>query len=326
MAQPNVPAWVFALAGALVSSVLFHLSLLGVLFLLPLVWLNKRHSQATALEGAAATAALLICWTFGRLALEKSTWTVWDSLDLGLPLFLLAGWVALVLLNGTGWRFVYRLGAVTLVAAVIGLPLVTGLLAVPAVEKAWKDGFEIVWKQIAEASGSAGLQDWSANKDDFFVLVRESISAAFLPVLFLFWAATESWSRRWGWSGTGPVRWVDFRLPSRAVVVFLGLWMVILVQSLVRNLGGRGLEGVLWYGVANLAIVAWIAYALVGWGIVKSLLQRGKVPPLAQTLMGMMLILSLFAGGVMSVVVLIALPLLAVLELWIDFRKTEQRG
>jgi hypothetical protein len=315
-----------ALAVAMSSVLLFHLSLLGVVFLLPLAWVEKKSSRQTADLAAVMATVGMVGWTFLWKSVEQTTWSVWDTLDLSLPVVLLLGWLLVRALEPTGWRYLFRLGVVLAVVTVVGLPTVAGFMAAPDVERVWKQGFDLVWNQISLSSGTEAIASLAADKVAFFGMVKESVSAAFVPTLFLFWALNEQWCRRARWFNQPPVRWEDFRLPQQAVAPFLALWVTVLVQSLLHNLGASGMSGVLWYAVQNVAAVFWIVYAFVGWGVLRILMARVNVAPLMLTLLGASLVVLLLSGGVLTVLVMVALPLLAVLELWVNFRKNEQRG
>jgi hypothetical protein len=316
-----------AVAGvALVSVLVFHLSVLGVFFLLPLAWLEKKGLRHLEPHGVLATTIGFLAWPWFWKLFSREPWSVWDSLDAGLPIALVAGWYFVRLLSVYRWRYLFRLGAVTVASAVIGLPLVMYLVNDPLVQKAWRTGFELVWTELARASKGEVVDSLTDSyKQEFFGMLKQSVSSAFLPAMFLFWAGTEALSRRLGWT-VKPLPWSKFQLPSWGVFPFLGLWTILLVQNLSRNLGGETISGTFWYAIGNLSIVFWIVYAFAGWGVLKALMVRWKVATPLQSVIGVLLVLTLISANAASVIVMVLLPLLAVLELWVNFRKMEQRG
>jgi hypothetical protein len=316
-----------AVAGvALVSVLVFHLSVLAVFFLLPIAWLEKKGFADLVPHSVLMTVVGFVAWTWLWKLISREPWAVWDTWDAGLPVVLVLGWFLVRHLSVLRWRYLFRLAAVTLAGAVIGLPVVMSAVNDPLVQKAWRAGFELVWAQLAQASSveAAGtLTD--SYKQAFFGMVKESVCRAFLPVLFLFWAGTEALTRRLGWTAT-PVLWTKFQLPTWGVFAFLGLWTLLLLQNLWRNLGGSAWNGAVWYLVENLAVVVWIVYAFAGWGVLRFLMDGRKVAIPIQSLIGVFLVLCLISANAASVIVMVILPLLAVLELWVNFRKMEQRG
>jgi len=112
--------------------------------------------------------------------------------------------------------------------------------------------------------------------------------------------------------------------PPRGALVLLGLWGLILIQGLLVRTGVKWDGGIGFLVVLNAAGVALAVHAMAGWGILLSLMDRWNVPRFGQSLVRVLLILLLLAQGAGQWVVLAGLPLLAVLELWVNFRKRTQ--
>lgn len=325
MTEPRRQTWLAVVLAALGSVLLFHLSVLALFFLVPLARLKssglREEVKGMALAAVGFLAAALV---FARIG---NGWTVWDTVNLAIPLGLLTGWLVIEVLESKGWRFLERLGIVTLGVAVLSVPILMQATSNVQLENSWKQGFELVWKQVLEAGGSELKTVLTpANKESFFLMVKESVLGGFLPVVFLFWGMTELWSRLSPRSQKPRVEWSTFRIPSVAVVPFLALVGIVLARNLLHNLGSEWSGGVLWYLALNVMVVFWMVYALAGWGILDSLMRRANLPGVFRGVTAIMLVMGLVSGGWLSALTLIGLPLLAVLELWIDFRKNLERG
>jgi hypothetical protein len=142
----------FALATVLAVAA-YHLSVLGIFFLLPLQWVWVRQGKRPFLMASVLAAAGIGGVEAALKAVTRTPWTVLDTAALGIPLFLIAGWVAIVVMETLGWRFLYRLLAVTAVTGLVAFPLVSGLLAQPSFNQALQGGFNTLWKQFTDAPG-----------------------------------------------------------------------------------------------------------------------------------------------------------------------------
>jgi hypothetical protein len=302
----------------------YHLSVFGVFFLLPLQWVRVRRGEGPfwlasvlAAAGIGAVEAAIKAWM-------HSPWTVLDTAVLAFPLVLIAGWVAIVAMERLGWRFLYRLLTVTAVAGLVLFPLIASLLSQAAFNQVLGQSFDEVWKQASQTPGldAPGLMD-KLDRTGFFDLLKEAFLGSFLLVFFLFWAVTDRMSRAFE-PATESKTLKDFFVPPQAAWVLLGLWALILVQGLLAGRGVKWDWGFVQYVVLNAALVALVVHALAGWGIVQSLMERWRWPRIAQMGVRVLLVCTVLVPGTGQITVLVALPLLAVLELWVNFRNRTQ--
>lgn len=144
-----------------------------------------------------------------------------------------------------------------------------------------------------------------------------------MVVLFLFWGMTARFSRIFA-PGEGLKTWKEFFVPPAGALVLLGLWGLILVQGLLFRTGVKWDGGIALHVVLNAAWIALAVHAMAGWGILVSLMDRWNFPRLGQSLVRVLLIFLLLVPGAGQWIVLAGLPVLAVLELWMNFRKRTQ--
>lgn len=304
--------------------VAYHLSLLGVVFLLPLQWIRVRYGERPFLVASVAAAAGIGAVELVVKSVMRSPWTVLDTAVLGLPLVLIAGWAAIVLMERLGWRFLYRLLTVTAVAGLILFPLIAGLFQQPAFVQVMGKSFDLVWEQVFQTPGldSPGLMG-QLDRSEFFELLKQAFLGSFLLVFFLFWAFTGRIARVFDPS-EDPRTLKDFFVPPQGAWALLGLWGLILIQGLLVRYGVKWEMGFFQYAVLNAAWVALVVHALAGWGIVNSLMDRWRWPRFGQAAFRFLLVFLLLVPGTGQLAVLIGLPVLAVLELWVNFRKKMQ--
>lgn len=151
----------------------YHLSVLGVFFLLPLEWIRFRQGKRPFVVASVLAAAGIGGWEAALRAVTRMPWTVLDSVALGVPLVLIAGWAAIVTMDKLGWRFLYRLLAVTAVTGLVAFPVVLGLLAQPSFNQALQNGFDTAWKQLTEAPGfNAAEPTGTTDPAEFFGLLK----------------------------------------------------------------------------------------------------------------------------------------------------------
>jgi hypothetical protein len=157
----------------------------------------------------------------------------------------------------------------------------------------------------------------------FFELLKQAFLGSFLLVFFLFWAFTGRVSRVFG-APEEHKTLKDFFLPAQGAAILLGLWGLILVQGLLVRSGMKWDPGFLQYVVWNAAWISLVVYGLAGWGIVGALMDRWRWPRFGQAAMRVLLIFFLMVPGTGQVAVMVGLPVLAVLELWVNFRNRTQ--
>jgi len=313
----------FALATVLAVAC-YHLSVFGVFFLVPLEWVRLRFGGRSFLTASVLAAAGIVAVEAALQAFGGTTRSIMDVVVFGMPLLLIAGWVALVEMERLGWRFLYRLLAVTAVVGLVLFPVIGSLLAQESVSRSLEQSFDAVWKQMSQnpelkLPGILGHLD----RTEFFDLLKEAFLGSFLLVLFLFWAFTNRLARALDPSQE-PRTLKDFFVPPQATWVLLGLWGLILVQGLLVRGGVKWEWGFALYVVLNAAWIVLVIHALAGWGILHSLMDRWRWPRFAQGALRVLLVLSLLVPGTGQWVVLIGLPVLAVLELWVNFRNRTQ--
>jgi len=313
----------FVLATVLAAAA-YHLSVLGVLFLLPLQWVRVRQGVRPFLMASVLAAAGIGAVEAAVKAVFRTPWTVLDAAVLGLPLVLIAGWVVIVMMERLGWRFLYRLLAVTAVAGLVLFPLMSGLLAQASFVQVLHSAFDEVWKQVSESPGlnAPGVMG-SLDRSEFFDVLKQAFLGSFVLVFFLFWAFTGRVSRAFD-PKAEPRTLKDFFVPPQGAWVLLGLWGLILVQGLLIRAGVKWEWGVAAYAILNAGWIALVVHALAGWGILHSLMDRWCWPRWGQAGVRAALVLLLLLPGAGQWMVLAGLPVLAVLELWVNFRNRTQ--
>jgi hypothetical protein len=302
----------------------YHLSVLGAFFLLPLQWIRQRRGERPFFAASVLTMVGIGGVEAAVKLATHSLWTVLDAALLGLPLLLIVGWVSIVTMERLRWRFLYRLLTVTAVTGLVLFPLVAGLFGQEAFVQVVEKSFDEVWNQVLQTPGFdvPGVMG-QLNKTEFFELLKETFLGSFLLVFFLFWGFTARMSQALA-PRREPRTWKDFVVPSQGVWILLGLWGLILIQGLLVRFGMKGDWGIIQYAVLNAAWVALIVYGMVGWGILHSLMDRWRWPRWGQGAVRVLLVCLVLLPGPGQGIVLVGLPVLAVLELWVNFRKRTQ--
>jgi len=302
----------------------YHLSVFGILFLLPLEWVRQRRGGRSFLGASVLVLAGIAAVEAGFKAVSRSPWTPLDTVGLALPLVLIVGWVAIVALERSGWRFLYRLVTVTALAGLVLFPAIAWLLAQDSFSQVVERSFDEVWTQITQTPG-LDVQGFLRKMDQsqFFELLKQAFLGSFLSVLFLFWAATGRLSRVFD-PGRDRRTLKDFFVPSQGAWVLLGLWGLVLAKFLLALKGVDWKWGGLEYVVANAAFIVLVVHVAAGWGILHSLMDRIKVPRWGQALVRVLLLVLLVTPAAGTWFVLGGLAVLAVLELWVNFRRQTQ--
>jgi len=314
----------FVLATALAVTA-YHMSVLGVLFLLPLHWVRVRLGEAPFIASAVLALAGVFGVEAGIKAILHSPWSTADALALVLPVTLVAGWVGIVLLERTGWRFLYRTLAVTSVAALALFPMAASLLGNEGFMKSLSSAFDAVWDQVFQTPGIDPSVTAGLDRNEFFELLKQAFLDSFLLVFFLFWMFTGRLAKLLERARPPVLR--DFRVPPQGAWVLLLLWGLLLGQLLAHQVGSGWNWGFWQYVVLNVALIALVVHAVAGLGIVEALLTRWKWPVFGRVAVRAALVLLLFAQGAGQLVVLVGLPLLSVLELWVNLRiRTQEVG
>lgn len=323
MARGVHPWGSFAVATVL-SVAAYHLSIFGVVFLLPLEWVRQKLGGRLFLGASVLVAAGIVAGDIGIKALVHSGWSNLDWVLMGFPLVLIAGWVAVVSMTRLGWRFLYRLLAVTVVAGLVLFPVIAFLLGQETFNHEIRKVFDELWGKFFQASGfteagSLGRLD----QTEFFELLKQGFLGSFLLLFFLLWGATGRLAQVFD-ATKRPKTMKDLFVPSWAAWILLSLWGLILVQGLLGRMEIGWDWGFAQYVVLNAAWLGLVVHALAGWGILHSLMDRWHWPRFGQASVRVLLVLLLLFPGTGQVVVLVGLPVLAVLELWVNFRKETQ--
>jgi len=313
----------FALATFL-SVAAYQLSVFGIFFLVPLDWIRQKQGGRRFLLASVLAAAGIVA---GEVAVKSFVHSEWNGLDwvgLGFPLILIVGWAFIHGMKRLGWRFLYRLLTVTAVAGLVLFPLIASLFNQEAFNQVVRKAFDAVWAQVFQAPGIdvPGLVG-KPNQTEFFELLKQAFLGSFLLAFFLFWGFTGRIARAFD-STVEPRALKDFFLPPEGIWALLGLWGLILGQGLLIRVGVKWDWGFGQYVVLNAAWIVLVIYGLAGWGILHALMDRWHWPRFSQAAVRVLLVLLLMVPGTGQAVVLVGLPILAVLELWVNFRKRTQ--
>ena len=313
----------FALATTL-SVAAYHLSVFGGFFLLPLQWVRQRQGESSFWVAAVLASVGIGVVEAVVKSLMHSPWSLLDAAVIGLPLLLIAGWVVIVALERLGWRFLYRLLTVTAVTGLILFPLIASLLRQEAVVQVVQRSFDELWTLVLQTPGlqSAGLVG-QLNKAEFFDFLKQAFLGSFLSVFFLFWAF-NGWLSRVFVPVAERRTLKDFFVPSQGAWILLGLWGLVLVKFLLALKGIAWKWGDLEYVVANVAFIVLVVHVAAGWGILQVLMDQWKIPRLGQGAARILMIVLLVTSVAGTWLVLGGLAALAVLELWVNFRKRTQ--
>jgi len=314
----------FALATALAVAA-YQLSVFGILFLLPLEWVRRRQGERSFLGASLLAAVGIAAVEAGIKAWTRSPWTSLDTVGLALPLVLIVGWLAIIAMEHSGWRFLYRLLTVTALAGVVLFPVIAWLLGQEAFNQVVEKSFDEVWTKAFQTPGLdvQGLMG-KLNRSEFFELLKQAFLGSFLSVLFLFWAVTGRLSQAFE-PGSERRTLKDFFVPPQGAWILLGLWGLILAKFLLALKGVEWKWGGLEYVMANVAFIVLVVHVAAGWGVLHVLMDRIKVPRWVQALVRVLLLVLLVTPIAGTWFVLGGLAMLAVLELWVDFRKQVEK-
>jgi hypothetical protein len=312
----------FVLATAL-SIVAYHLSFFGAFCLFSLQWVRSRFGMKSFLVSAGLTLAGIVAIQMGLNYVLGITSYAVKFLTYLAPTVLVCGWVAIVALERTGWRFLYRLLAATAFAGLMLFPMIAWLLNSKEFMGSLEEAFRGLWDKVTQGPGFADISKL-LSEATFFEQFRDGIIDSFLVVFFLLWMIAGRLAK---W--LEPVKYRvlrDFRLPREVIWVFLLLTVLMLVQYLVNNGNGHWDLG-FWQYVAFSAMgILLILHIVAGWGTLEALLERWNWPSVSRGLVRVVLVVMVPLGPGLFVLA-IGLPLLAVLELWVNLRtRTQEVG
>lgn len=317
--MPNrTNGWGRLLGTAALALVLYELNVLFFLFLVPLQVILVRRGKGPYAAAAGLTLvgiALLSLWRTSGLSSpgERVLLDLTEVVASGLfmvGIFLVTG--------GGGQRRLFRMLISSGIAGLVSLPLLFAL--------AESKGFaELIHSQVQAvvtlmkgsfAGGTAPARiDSLLNVDRLTVLVRQVVLSNFLFGYFVVlagsWRLASVFTYRVQSSRPHPL--------SEFVVPEVLLWPVLVSWALVAAERISGIS-VLGYIGWNLGMIGAFLYALQGIGIVQFWLARYRVS------MGLRFILA--AGIVLllvwpptGILVVVALPVLGISELWVRYRR-----
>ncbi|NNM66384.1 MAG: hypothetical protein HKM06_00075 [Spirochaetales bacterium] len=307
---------------ALLSAVFYHLSVFGLFFLVPLQVVYVRRGRLPFVLAIFLSAVLIVLGLGLELLLAKQDWTVFDTLSAMLAGILLGGWLLAVLLEKTGWRFLVRLSLAVAAAGLVVFTLGGWALQDVSFQSQLQTDLMPIWKKLVSTVGMETVNglfpaQWVRDPAAMLKGMEDAVLSTVLVSFFVVWLVTWRLVR----SVPGS-RFLlkNFRLPSSASLILLGVWALFLGDSLLAQ-GGHDFLGFAMYIVSNLAWITLVVHALAGWGIVQSLLERWRLPLVLRGLvLGLLAFFCFWVGSTAEVVTLVGLTVLAVLELWVNFR------
>jgi len=319
-----------ALVFAAVSTLLYHLGMGFILFLIPLqvVLVRKGRKSFAISSGLALTLIIIVkLILFGRAQDPSAFLTV----EIATVLSLMGGLVLIQLPELSSGFEKYRLPRVlrllitTGVAGVVSVPVILYLrgneeflLGMQEIFSAFATNMNRAFTE-AEAfnllSGSGMFQAESLMQISSTFLLRSFLFDYFLLLTFSWWLGTVIGARTVG-KKHGLTRVADFKLPDTYV------WPLIVSLGLVL--------GTLLVPVEFLEILAWnsllimvFLYGVAGLGILRFLLKKLKIPVGFRWLLILAIIILAMTPRI-NFIILILVPGLGVSETWLKYRREER--
>lgn len=310
--------WGRLLGTAALALVLYELNVLFFLFLVPLqVLLVRRGKGQFALAAGLTLAgiALLSLWRSSALSSSEER-ALLDLTEVVASALFMAG----IYLVNCG-RFERRLFGMLIssgIAGLVSIPLLIALGGSTEISALLHSQVQAAVNMLKSAfAGGADPATMSRllNVDKLATMVRRAVLSNYLFGYFVVLAG--SW--RLGTVFTYRVQSSRPRPLSEFVVPEVLLWPVLLSWAMVAAERISGIS-VLGYIGWNLGMIGAFLYALQGIGIIQFLLARYRVSRgLKLTLIAAIVLLLLWPGTGMLVV--IALPVLGISELWVRYRR-----
>ena len=310
---------------AVVSVAAYHLSVLGGLFfLLPLEAVRRRHGLTPFLGVMAAVLVGITAVAAAFKGFEHQAWSALDTVMLAPAFVFSLGWAFIVALERYGWRMLYRVTLVTVITGILAFPTLGILLHSESFNREVQTAFATVWKTVFETPGLKipGLMG-QLDPKQFFDLLKASFLGSFLLVTFLFWCFTWRVGKVFaaGDTATGAR---SFAVPPLGVGLFLVFWGLLFAQALLARAGNVQDWGLLGDALLNAGMIALAVHLWAGWGIFLVLLDRWKLPRVFRVLVMIILVIMGILPGVGQVIVVVGLSVLAVMELWVNFRNRRE--
>jgi hypothetical protein len=319
-----------ALVFAAVSTLLYHLGMGFILFLIPLqVVLVRKGRKSFAISSGLALILILVV----KLLLLGRTQgpAAFLIVEIATVLSLMGGLVLIQMPELSSGFERYRLPRVlrllisTGVAGVVSVPVILYLRGNEEFLLGMQELFSVFASNMnrafseAEAfnllSGSGMFQAESLMKISSTFLLRSYLFDYFLLLAFSWWLGTVIGARTVG-KKHGLTRVADFKLPDTYV------WPLIVSLGLVL--------GTLLVPVEFLEILAWnsllilvFLYGVAGLGILRFLLKKLKIPMGFRWLLILAIIILAMTPRI-NFIILILVPGLGVSETWLKYRREER--
>ena len=317
----------------LLSGVLFQLGLVGIVFLVPLQLAGARGRGALWGSSAISLAAIAIGQEVMLLWSGMAGWGVLEYLTVGIAFSLIAGWLLIDGLKRLGWRFLYRLTLALVGVGLLLFPAAWVVTTAPAIQAELSQGFAKFWQTLLTSGGSS-VNSWSSvipsawlkNPDLVLKMFEEALLSSILLGYFFVWLLTWRLTRATPVVNSSgelvrgePFLLRNFRLPPTATWVLLLSWAIYLAVVMLAK--SDKVTGFWLYPLLNVAWIALLVHALAGGGVVQAVMNRWNWPVLFKTIVsGLLLVFCLWFGSALEIGTLVFLSVLAVLELWVNFR------
>jgi hypothetical protein len=300
------------------SGLLYLSYVISIAFLVPVQFSFSKYGRRSGLVSLACSAAAILAGYLGRLLGI-------GQLDLTMvlvgaipPVVLLA---ALGFVNA-GWT------RARISTKILSVSLVLSLVAIPLIVMATADAKFISWLQGIVQQALAGTGVDAANAS---TLANESIVSAKTILqnacgAMILWFVAGSW-----WIGSSMAARSVARMGDTAAPRYAGpqlssikvpaafLWPTLILWSILFAsivLHTTGIPQAIIWNLA-LSIASW--YAAQGMGIIQFLMKRTRNPALFRLLVPVIVLLTIL-NSTAGTIVLIALPVLGISEVWLPYR------
>jgi hypothetical protein len=298
------------IAYGLAGVVFYQIGLLLLFFVIPLFLLHLRHGTRAGLAGALFAFIGIALVSYVRAALILKAAVPLDALALGLslPATMLLGGIVTASPAPPGLPRHFKLAIGSLAAAAGCLPLLFFMTSNAEFESLMRLQLKALTAELAsgEVSALAAMAEkllWSTFAGGIFL----SLGASWL-------IARRMQARAERTSLEGPI--LGFRLPAWFVWLFLGSWAGVLAGLMIKS-------PLIDYFSWNCAIVASAFFGFQGYAVIRFWIARIFKEERTKVLVGGALLMIVFIPG-LNVVPLVAIPLLGVSEVWIDYRFQER--
>lgn len=289
---------------------------LSVGFLVPIQYAFSRHGKRGGLLAALSSVLVIGAGQLARLSVLSLAAPLPVAAGLATPFALIAAICAINSFRwkiAGGWRVVIVSTALALAAAYF-------------VFKATRDGEFLSWVSAAikESFAQAGQEeDISAVIALAVGAAVEVVQSAFAPLILLFmagswWTGTRFAEKRQALSSGYRIvgsssRLENIRIPGIFLWPTLASWAVLFAILITKTKGPAAAAA--W----NCSLYLASLYGAQGLGILKHLSGREKISPFLRLLPPLVLLASVLSPVAASVV-LIALPVLGITEVWLPYR------